>query len=103
MTKECSRDTGPEYSMAIIPEGNSTGINRSNTRTYIHTYINVILIDHSPYVLFKANETKHSTTTAKDPIWPGANQLAIYKCSRDVEPETLNQGQIQLVNSQSVL
>ena len=39
--------------------------------------------------LFRANETqrtKRQTTTVKNPNLPEANQLAIYKCSREVEP-----------------
>ena len=29
-----------------------------------------------------------TTTTVKNPNWPEANQFAIYKCSREVEPGT---------------
>ena len=56
---------------------------------------NTYLIDHSPLGLFSANlkqSTKQqnttTTTTVKNPNWPEANQLAIYKCSREVEPGT---------------
>ena len=42
--------------------------------------------------LFSANEsTKQqntTTTTVKNPNWPEANQLAIYKCGWEVEPGT---------------
>ena len=37
------------------------------------------------------NSTKRqnrTTTTVKNPNWPEANRLAIYKCSWEVEPET---------------
>ena len=34
----------------------------------------------------RQNRTK--TTTVKNPNWPEANQLAIYKCSWEVEPGT---------------
>ena len=34
------------------------------------------------------DRTEHSTTAVKNPNWPEANQLAIYKCSREVEPGT---------------
>ena len=40
----------------------------------------------------KHNETteqnRTTTTTVKNPNWPEANQLAIYKCSWEVEPGT---------------
>ena len=64
----------------------------ANIRNYntIHTY----LIDHSPKGLFRANETQSmkqqntTTTTVKNPNWLEVNQLAIYKCAREVEPGT---------------
>ena len=62
-------------------------VNSVNEYTYIHTY----LIDRSPQGLFRANETqstKQQNTTVKNPNWPEANQLAIYKCSWEVEPGT---------------
>ena len=33
--------------------------------------------------------TMNETTTVKNPNWPEANQLAIYKCSWEVEPGTI--------------
>ena len=68
-------------------------INRKSPLNYIHTYIHTYLIDCSPWGLFRANETQstkrqNTTTTVKNPNWPEANQLAIYKCSREVEPGT---------------
>ena len=32
------------------------------------------------------NRTEHSTTTVKNPNWPGASKLVIYICSWEVEP-----------------
>ena len=64
-----------------------------NIHTYIHTYIHTCVIYLSPKGLFRANETinettEHNTTTVKNPNWLEANQLAIYKCSREVESGT---------------
>ena len=59
---------------------------------------NTYLIDRSPLGLFRVNETQLSkrqntttstkTATVKKSNWPEANQLAIYKCSWEVEPGT---------------
>ena len=58
---------------------------------------NTYLIDYSLWGLFRANETQSTkqwntttttTTTVKNPNCPEAKQLAIYKCSWDVEPGT---------------
>ena len=70
--------------------------NRDGTiSSAIQTY-NTNLTDHSPLGLFTANETqsktrkKRTTTTTivKNPKWPEANQLAIYKCIWEVGPGT---------------
>ena len=61
---------------------------QSILHTYIHTYLNWPL----PIGAFQGqwNTTKRrnrtTTTTVKNPNWPEANQLAIYKCSWEVEP-----------------
>ena len=47
-----------------------------------------------------------TTTSVKNPNWPEANQLAIYKCSWEVEPGTtrnkFNEWSEQLLNSGSL-
>ena len=62
-----------------------------NTIQYntMHTYF-----DFSPLGHFRANETQltkrrnRTTITVKNPDWPEANQLVIYKCCQEGEPET---------------
>ena len=54
-------------------------------------YIHIHLVDRFPKGLHRANETQprhDAETTFKNPNWPEANQRAIYKCSREVEPGT---------------
>ena len=36
----------------------------------------------------ETTEQNCTTTTVKIPNWPETNQLAIYKCGREVEPGT---------------
>ena len=55
---------------------------------------NTYLIDRSPHAgafqgQWNTTKRRNETTTAvKNPNWPEANQLAIYKCSWEVEPGT---------------
>ena len=63
------------------------------TQWYNTIQYNRYLIDRSPSGLFRANQTqltkrRNRTTTVKNSNWPEANQLAIYKCSWEVEPGT---------------
>ena len=48
---------------------------------------NTYLIDHSPHKDFSGT-MKHKETTEGKNNWPEANQLAIYKCSCEVQPGT---------------
>ena len=66
------------------------GFNLRKRILYIHTYI---LNWPLPIGAFQGqcNTTKQrnrTTTTVKNPNWPEANQLAIYKCSWEVESGT---------------
>ena len=62
--------------------------------TYIHTYIHTYILNWPlPIGAFQGqwNTTKRrnkTTTIVKNPNRPEANQLAIYKCSWEVEPGT---------------
>ena len=44
--------------------------------------------DEKSTINLNHDRTEHSTTTVKNPNWPEASQLAIYKCSWEVEPGT---------------
>ena len=67
---------------------------RSSPRLKIGQFIQYILNWPLPIGAFQGQwkqSTKQqntTTTTVKNPNWPEANQLAIYKCSWEVEPGT---------------
>ena len=62
-----------------------------NGNSYIHTIHTLLTAPHRGFSAPMKQSTKQqntTTTTVKNPNWPEANQLAIYKCSWEVEPGT---------------
>ena len=81
------QDAATTTAFAIGSENN--GVKRYNRSNEIHTYLTTSHRGFSgPMKQSTKRQNTTTTTTGKNPNWPEANQLALYKCSQEIEPET---------------